>query len=227
VEPRAGRGAPRPAGPLSISRETIYRHVWRGKRAGGLLHTHLWGAGERRRERYGASDSRGRLAGKRVISERPAEVEARGRVGHREAAAVMGAGSKDRIAALVGRETGPVLIGRPSDRTAGSLSRRVISLMGGGGGESETVAADNGTGSHGCERIERLTGVVFHFARPYHWWGRGGDEDADGLIRQYLPRGGGMAGLSQRQCNAIALKLNTRPRKRLGLRTPLECYDES
>jgi len=71
------------------------------------------------------------------------------------------------------------------------------------------------------------TRVTFYFARPYHSWERGSNENANGLIRQYLPKGVSMAGLSQRQCNAIAKRLNTRPRKRLGFRTPLECFDES
>ena len=93
--PEQVAGRLRRQGLLSISHETIYRHVWRDKREGGTLHTHLRGARKRRRKRYGAYDSRGRLAGKRLISERPAEVEARGSVGHWEADTVMGAGSKD------------------------------------------------------------------------------------------------------------------------------------
>jgi IS30 family transposase len=72
-----------------------------------------------------------------------------------------------------------------------------------------------------------LNRALFYFARPYHSWERGSNENANGLIRQYLPRGASMAGLSQPRCNAIARKLNLRPRKRLGFRTPLECYHES
>src|ERR687889_911331 len=81
-------------GRLSISHETIYRHVWRDKKQGGTLYTHLRGAGKKRRKRYGAYDSRGRLAGKRMIGERPAEVEAREVAGHWEADTVMGAGTR-------------------------------------------------------------------------------------------------------------------------------------
>jgi transposase, IS30 family len=215
------------SGLLSISHETIYRHVWRDKREGGALHTHLRGARKRRRKRYGAYDSRGRLAGKRMISERPAEVEARRHLGHWEADTVMGAGSRDCVVTLVERKSGLVLIGKLPDRTAESLSRRAVSLMRQRGGRFETVTADNGTEFHGYQRIEERTGAVFYFARPYHSWERGSNENANGLIRQYLPKGVSMAGLSQHQCNAIARKLNTRPRKRLGFRTPLECFNES
>lgn len=199
------------SGQLPVSHETIYRHVWRDKKAGGLLHAHLRGARKRRRKRYGAYDSRGRLAGKRMISERPPEVEARERVGHWQADTVAGAGSKDCVATLVERESGLVLSGKLADRAARSLSRRAVSLMRSSGASFQTVTADNGAESHDYRRVERLAGARFYFARPYHSWGRGSNENANGLIRQYLPKGASMAGLSQHQCNAIAHRLNTRP----------------
>jgi IS30 family transposase len=224
--PEQVSGHLRREGRLSISHETIYRHVWRDKRQGGLLYTHLRGARKRRRKRYGAYDSRGRLAGKRLISERPAEVETRGRVGHWEADTVAGSGGKDCVATLVERKTGMVLVGKLKDRTAESLSRRLTRLIR-GAGRVKTVTADNGTEFHDYKRVERLTGASFYFARPYHSWERGSNENANGLLRQYLPKGASMAGLTQQRCNAIARRLNTRPRKRLGFRTPLECFNES
>ena len=214
-------------GQLTISHETIYRHVWRDKREGGLLYTHLRGARKRRRKRYGSYDSRGRLTGKRPISERPASVEARRQVGHWEIDTVMGTGSKDCIVSLVERKSGLLLIGKLGDRTTESLNRRVIHLVKGHRGPFETITADNGTEFHDYRRIEGRTHATFYFARPYHSWERGSNENANGLIRQYLPKGTSMSGLSQHQCNAIAKKLNTRPRKRLDFRTPLECYNES
>ena len=80
--PEQVSGYLRRVGQFSISHETIYRHIWRDKCEGGLLYTHLRGARKRRRKRYGAYDSRGRLAGKRLISERPQEVETRRQLGH-------------------------------------------------------------------------------------------------------------------------------------------------
>ena len=225
--PEQVSGHLRRTGQLAVSHETIYRHVWRDKRRGGTLHTHLRGARKRRRKRYGAYDSRGRLAGKRLTSERPAKVEAREVAGHWEADTVVGAGSRDCVLTLVERQTGLVLIGKLADRTARGLSRRAVSLLRKHGGQCETVTADNGTEFHDYQRVERLTGAAFSFARPSHSWERGSNENANGLIRQYLRKGASMAGLSQHQCNAIARKLNTRPRKRLGFKTPLECFNQS
>ena len=215
------------AGRLLISHETIYRHVWRDKREGGLLYTHLRGARKRRRKRYGAYDSRGKLAGKRPISERPPEVETRQQTGHWEIDTVMGSGSKDCIVTLVERKSGLLLIGKLASRTTASLNRRVIGLIRRDEEAFATVTADNGTEFHDYRRIEARTRALFYFARPYHSWERGSNENANGLIRQYLPKGVSMAGVSQQRCNAIARKLNTRPRKRLGFRTPLECFNES
>ena len=225
--PEQVAGHLRRVGQLTISHETIYRHIWRDKRAGGLLYTHLRGARKRRRKRYGSYDSRGRLAGKRSISERPASVQTRRQPGHWEIDTVMGTGSKDCILSLVERKSGLLLIGKLGDRTTASLNRRVIHLIKRHHGAFETITADNGTEFHNYQRIEARTRALFYFARPYHSWERGSNENANGLIRQYLPKGTSMVALTQRQCNSIAHKLNTRPRKRYGFKTPLECYYES
>ena len=225
--PEQGAGHLRRLGLLLISHETIYRHVWRDKKSGGLLHTHLRGARKRRRKRYGGYDSRGRLAGKRPISERPADVETRRQLGHWEIDTVIGTGSKDCIVTLVERKSGLVLIGKLKDRTCDSLNRRVIRLINGHDGVFETITSDNGTEFHDYKRIEERTKAIFYFATPHHSWERGSNENANGLIRQYLPKGMSMAVVSQQLCNAIAKKLNTRPRKRHGFLTPLACFNES
>lgn len=85
-----------------------------------------------------------------------------------------------------------------------------------------TITADNGTEFHGYRTVEAATGTTIYFARPYHPWERGTNENTNGLIRQYLPKGQSMARLTQTQCNAIALRLNTRPRKRLDYDTPIQ-----
>jgi transposase, IS30 family len=77
-------------------------------------------------------------------------------------------------------------------------------------------------GSSHTGRFERQTGVKIYFATPYHSWERGTNENTNGLIRQYLPKGMCMKPVDQKQCNWIANELNTRPRERLGFRTPAE-----
>lgn len=208
-------------GLLSISHETIYQHIWRDKRRGGNLWRHLRQR-PKYRKRYGTYEKRGRLAGKRHISQRPAAVERRRAIGHWEVDTVSGAGSKHCIVTLVERATGCTLIAKLADHTKTQLNRRAIQLIREQRHLFKTITADNGTEFHGYEAIERATGVRFYFATPYHSWERGTNENTNGLIRQYLPKRQSMKSLTQRQCNMIAQTLNNRPRKRLGFRTPLE-----
>jgi IS30 family transposase len=211
-------------GRLQISHETIYRHVWNDKRHGGLLHTHLRQAAKKRRKRHGTYDSRGRLAGKRPIEDRPRAADNRSRLGHWEADTVLGHG-KPCVVTLVERKTGYVQIGKLTARTSEQLSRRAIQLIQRQPRPVRTITADNGTEFHSYTHIENATDARFYFATPHHAWERGTNENTNGLIRQYLPKRKSMASLTQYDCNAIAGKLNRRPRKRLGYRTPEECYN--
>ena len=210
-------------GRLQICHETIYRHVWNDKRHGGLLHTHLRQATKQRRKRHGTYDSRGRLAGKRPIEERPAAADNRSRVGHWEADTVLGDG-KPCVVTLVERKTGYVEIGKLNARTSEELSRRTIQLILRQPKAVRTITADNGTEFHRYADIERVTDARFYFATPHHAWERGANENTNGLIRQYLPKRQSMASITQHDCNHVARKLNRRPRKRLGYRNPEECY---
>ena len=87
-----------------------------------------------------------------------------------------------------------------------------------------TITVDNGTEFHAYQALERATAARIYFATPHHAWERGTNENTNGLLRQYLPKGKSMAHLTQHACNRIATTLNRRPRKRLGYRTPEECY---
>ncbi|WP_265093436.1 IS30 family transposase [Vibrio metoecus] len=87
-----------------------------------------------------------------------------------------------------------------------------------------TITADNGTEFNQYELIEAATDTRFYFANPHHSWERGTNENTNGLIRQYLHKGTSMATLTQAKCNAIAHKLNRRPRARLSFQTPEECF---
>lgn len=210
----------------SASHETIYRHVWDDKRRGGDLHTHLRGARKKRRKRYGAYDSRGRLAGKRPIGDRPPGAENRSRVGHWEIDTVMGS-SRACVLTLVDRKTGYVQIGKLQARTVEATNRRLEELMAKDSERYHTITSDNGCEFHGYKAVEAGHKVRFYFAAPHHSWERGTNENTNGLIRQYLPKRSNMDGVTQAQCDAIADKLNARPRKRYGYRTPAELYYKS
>ena len=211
-------------GSLCISHETIYRYIWRDKRRGGSRYKLLRQAGKKRRKRYGAYDSRGRLAGKRHISERPAAAENRTHLGHWEIDTVLGS-TKPCIVTLVERKIGYLIIGKLRNRTVAELNRVAIQLINSASVPIHTITADNGTEFHGYKKIEAETGARFYFANPHHSWERGTNENTNGLIRQYLPKRKSLANVTQTQCHRIADRLNNRPRKRLDFLTPKESYE--
>jgi IS30 family transposase len=213
-------------GTLSISHETIYRHVWKDKRQGGTLYQHLRIACRSRRKRYGRYDSRGQLAGKRRIEQRPASVERRSRLGHWEIDTMMGRG-KNCLLTLVERKSGYVLMSKLQARTSAEANRAALKLLEEHAGRVKTITADNGTEFHGYREIEERGGVKFYFATPHHSWERGTNENTNGLIRQYLPKGQSMKKLTVEDCEQIAAQLNNRPRKRHDYKTPHECCYKS
>ena len=218
-------GRLRREGRLWISHETIYRHIWADKHAGGVLYLHLRGAQKRYRKRYGLRDSRGRLPGKRPITARPACVEARTRIGDWEADTILGAdGTRPCVLSLVERKTGYCLLGQLPHRTAAAVHQRTVALLQSQPHPVRTITVDNGTEFHGYATLEAALATRFYFATPHHAWERGTNENTNGLVRQYLPKRTSLAHLRQTDCTAIARALNQRPRRRLAYRTPEECY---
>jgi IS30 family transposase len=215
------------SGELDISHETIYRYVWRDRSEGGFLYRHLRCVQKKRRKRYRSYDSRGRLADKRTIAERPLAAEHRARVGHLEGDTMLGGSDKHCALTLVDRKTGYLWIGKLRARTAEETNERTISLIRGARRAVHTITVDNGTEFHSYRTIERATGAKFYFATPHQAWERGTCENTIGLIRQYLPKRTSMKRVSQLDCSLIARQLNHRPRKRLGYLTPAECYERS
>jgi IS30 family transposase len=161
-----------------------------------------------------------------MIGERPAVVERRQQLGHWEIDTMMGQSlgeSSDCIVTVVERKSGYVAIGKLAARTVLQTNRAILALMRRHRGRFRTIMADNGTEFHGCAALEARTGVRFYFATPHHSWERGTNENTNGLIRQYLPKGQSMTNLTQNECDAIADHLNHRPRKRHAYKTPNEC----
>jgi len=209
---------------MLISYETIYRYIWRDKRLGGELYKHLRQATKKRRKRYGAHDSRGVMAGKRRLEERPRSAENRSRRGHFEMDTVLGRGSKHCILTLVDRKTGYLIIRKLKRRGTEQVNEQLLKIIEGEKQAVRTLTADNGTEFHKFKQIEVKTGVPFFFAKPYHSWERGSNENANGLIRQYLPKTMPMTCVTQSECDRIATEINERPRKRYGYRTPQELH---
>lgn len=210
---------------MRVSIQTIYAFLKRDRKAGGELYKLLRLSSKLKRKRYDKADSRGRLRHKRSIHERPNGAENRSRVGHWEIDTVMGKyGSKPCLLTLVDRKTGYALIGKLADRTVASMNERLKQLIARYSQNFKTITADNGTEFHGYKEVEEATDTPFYFADPYHSWQRGSNENLNGLIRQYFPKGMSLVNVTQADCDRVAEQLNNRPRKRYGYKSPAQLF---
>jgi IS30 family transposase len=206
-----------------MSHETIYRWIWQDKRCGGSLWQNLRGARKQKRKRYGRYDSRGRLAGKKPIEQRPAVVAGRARIGDWEIDTMHGCGLAC-VVTVVERKTGLLRMGPIHRATKEQTLHRTVKLLWAERDRVKTITADNGTEFHNYRELESILATEVYFATPHHAWERGTNENTNGLIRQYLPKGTNLSRLTQQQCDRIAEQLNNRPRLRLGFKTPNEVY---
>ena len=208
---------------VRLSHMTIYRHVRRDQRLGGWMFRHLRQGGKRRRKRTYGPEKRGKLENKPMIDSRPEVVEHRQEIGHWEGDTVMGsAGERCCLLTLVERAAGFAKIVRLPHRTVRAVNRATIELIRNSGLPFKTITWDNGTEFHGYKQIEAATGVQCFFAYPHHPWERGSNENFNGLIRQYFRKRKSLAGKRQSDCDEVAAKLNSRPRKRYGFKTPIQ-----
>lgn len=207
----------------TMSHETIYKRIWSDKKAGGTLWRHLRGARKQRRKRYGKNDSRGRLAGKRSIVDRPEEVGLRKRHGDWEIDTVHGKG-KPCVVTVVERKSGLLRMGKLPTASSKETLEKTTQILSGEPHRILTITADNGSEFHCFKELEARLSIEVYFAVPHHAWERATNENTNGLLRQYLPRGTSFERLTQKHCDQIAEHLNNRPRRRLGFRTPKEDY---
>jgi len=162
------------------------------------------------------------------IDDRPQEVEKRKVIGHWETDSMVSRQSKVGLNTIVERKTGLVLITKIRNSTAEETKDTVTKRLSMLPIETrKTVTSDNGKENFLYDEVQTTLGILWYFAHPYHSWERGTNENTNGLIRWYFPKGTDFATISGETIKAVEDALNNRPRKRLGWRTPLEVFNES
>jgi len=208
----------------TVSHETIYHHIYQNKRAGGDLYTHL-----RRRHRYRKRIhkycSRKGWDTRRPISERPAIVELRSRLGDWEADTIIGRGKKGGIISLVERRSRYCLLKKVSTKSAHTVAEAVCQQLLPFKNKIFTITSDNGIEFTRHQTIAEVLDADFFFADPYSSWQRGTNENTNGLVRQYFPKGSDFTHLSDSDIEHVTDRLNNRPRKALNFRTPNEAFN--
>jgi IS30 family transposase len=207
-----------------VGRERIYQHIRADKQAGGTLFKQLRRTGKKYNKRAGKLAGRGLIPGRIDIEQRPAIVEERSRIGDWEADTIVGAAHKGAILSLVERRSRYTCLHKLEDTTAARTTRAIIAKLRPHRARVLTITADNGKEFAGHQRVARLLGAAFYFAKPYHAWERGLNENTNGLVRQYFPKGTSFARVTHAAVARVQNKLNSRPRKVLGYKTPNEVF---
>lgn len=207
-------------GQAQVSHESIYRWVYQDWLQGGRLHKHLVRAYKPYRKRYGVYDRRGVIPGRRMINERPTIVAQRTRLGDWEGDTVHGRGG--HLVTLVDRCSRYFDARKVSRRTREEVTKRMIEML--KRQPSHTLTLDNGTEFHGHDEIAQKAEMDVFFAEPYASWQRGSNENANGILRRFLPKGSDFSKLTSQRLRRIVEWMNHRPRKCLGWRTPFEVH---
>jgi len=210
-------------GQPTVSHEAIYQRIYVDKRAGGTLHCALR-CQKARRKRYGGRERRGTIPNQVSIDLRPGIVAERGRFGDWEGDLVIGAGQKQALVTLNERTSRYSLIAHVPFKTAQAVSEAMISLLTPFAACVHTLTTDNGKEFAQHERIAEKLNADFFFAHPYASWERGANENMNGLIRQFFPKKMSFQTITQKDIEFAMHRLNHRPRKCLGFKTPHEVF---
>ena len=204
---------------IHVSPEWIYQYILRNKQAGGDLYRYLR-CQRQRKKRYGSPNRRGRIIGRISIDERPDIVNQRCRIGDWEADTVIGKRGGPVLVTLVERKTRLSVISKASSRTAQEVKAVILKRLAPFGSLVQTLTYDNGREFAFHQEIDKELGTNSYFAHPYHSWERGLNENTNGLIRQFFPKGKDLSTVTTEEVQKVMDKLNNRPRKCLGFKTP-------
>jgi IS30 family transposase len=208
------------AGLDTPSHERIYQHIYADKAIGGTLHEHLR-CRKKRRKRYGSGHHRrGQIRNRRCITERPAIVEQRARVGDWEGDTVIGKQESQAIVTLVERKTRFLVARKVSRRTADQVRDAIIGELAGYDIFVKTITFDNGKEFALHDEVALAFDADTFFAEPYSSWQRGLNENTNGLLRQYIPKSKSLDEVSETDLQFYVSRINDRPRKCLGWKTP-------
>jgi IS30 family transposase len=202
-----------------VSHEWIYQHIYMDKRSGGDLYKHLR-CQKKRRKRIGDYDRRGKIPNQVSIEDRPEIVDQRERIGDWEGDTIIGAGRQGAIVTLVERKTRYTLLKQVANRTAAVIENAILDLLKPYQVATHTITFDNGKEFANHQSIAQKLHSKVYFAHPYASWERGTNENTNGLIRQYFPKGSDFSSITDDQISFVKERLNDRPRKCLDFLAP-------
>ena len=206
-----------------VSHEWIYERLRQDKQNGGNLYTHLR-CKRKRREKYGGDSLRGQIVNRVSIEDRPATADSKARTGDWEIDTIIGGNHKQAIVALTERYTRFTLMAKVRRRTASQVAEVTIEMQRPYMSKLYAITADDGKEFANHEEISRELKTDFYFAHPYSSYERGLNENTNGLIRQYFPKGSDFQSITSEDAEKVLKKLNSRPQKYLDFKTPDQLF---
>ena len=214
-------GTLKKVGKDTVSIETIYQYIWKKKKQGGTLHKHLRNQGRRYRKRGNSKDNRGVIQNRVDIDKRPKVVEDRSRFGDLEVDLIIGKNHKQAILTINDRASGMLKMTKVKSKKAEEVSRAIVEQLQDWKPYLHTMTADNGKEFAEHLFVAEELNIDHYFAKPYHSWERGSNENLNRLVRQYLPKKTDFTTITDQQIKEIEDKLNNRPRKRFNYENPI------
>lgn len=213
-------------GIISLHHETIYRYILKDKKAKGTLYLNLRHQNKTYRKRYGNNHTSHGIVDRVDISERPEQVNNRQRVGDWEGDTIIGKNHKGAIVTLDERVSKLRLAIPTGSKKAKAVTDGITVLLTMLKEHVKTLTLDNGKEFSAHKKIAEILSCDVYFAKPYSSWQRGQNENANGLLRQYFPKTMELVGVTKKAVFKAVDKLNSRPRKCLGFKTPYEVFEE-
>jgi transposase, IS30 family len=208
----------------AISHETIYQYIYADQRKGGKLYLSLRHKHRKYHKRSAEYQRRGQLKNRVSIDERPSIVEAKERIGDWEVDTIIGRYHHQGIVTLVDRHSKFTLMKKVPSKHAEPVKQAIVDMMKPIQDYVLTITSDNGKEFAYHQEISRVLQSDFYFAHPYQSWQRGLNEHTNGLIREYFPKKTELQDVTDKQIIDVQNRLNSRPRKVLGYKTPAEVF---
>ena len=207
-----------------VVHETIYRYIYDNKANGGKLYKSLRHKNKKYHNRSNNYMARGTLIDRVMIDQRPKIVDKKSRIGDLEIDTVIGKNHIGALVTVVDRKSKFTLIKNVPTKEARVVAKALVEMLQPIKAITHTITSDNGKEFAYHKEIAAALDAKFYFANPYHSWERGLNEHTNGLIRQYLPKKSEFINVSKDEIIMIQNRLNHRPRKVLGYKTPYEVF---
>ena len=209
-----------------VSHERIYQYIWNDKACGGQLHNYLRNQGRKYKKRGNYKDNRGIIKGRIDIDKRPSIVEKRERFGDLEVDLIIGKNHNQAIVTINDRASGMLKMSKVESKEATKVAEVIVRELEEWKPYIKTITADNGKEFAAHRYVAEKLNIEYYFAKPYHSWQRGSNENLNGLIRQYFKKSSDFESLTNEKIKEIEKKLNERPRKRHQYENPIFVMDK-